>query len=414
MKARLTTLALALTLAATAVAAPPPTPPNPKSTGTPPVGSQPPTTSAGAGQSVGGTAAPLSADQLKVLDEALSKAGAIVADVESMAKGSLDGTGCPPSFSVHSYLQDLHGHRFAKEFGNDIPDADGLDGRHQDASASTKTDWQLYFLCGALASHTSVACSDAAALPFSSYDNGLPKDWTYADECAESYRAQLAETKYLAKAPDFLGACKEYLTHLKGKASPANGGSFDAICAAWRDSSGDARGLATVIQHNLNPSVPIKDAVYIAQEMLTSPNFCSSVQQSWPYQGRICQERQDYRKALAAKDKGLCHGALCRVMMGDGAVACEVYAKKFKTAACSRIYSAEYLTAAETNFKHYADQVDAALGGSEPAVGNPKLLKEFNSRLDKLYDLRDRFDKASQTISPKKASTAPAPKKKGA
>jgi hypothetical protein len=423
MKARMTTLALALTLAATAVAAPPPTPPSPKSTGTPPVGSQPPSTPTPGGQSVGGNSAPLSADQLKVLDEALSKANAIVVDVESMTKG--DGTGCPASFTVREYMEDLRAKRTSKQTGDDLVDQDS--GRKEDGGA--KLEWQFYYLCEALATKNVAACAEAGSVtpktlnrntsmkaglqdPNAITDDAalqMQQSQSYEGKCSNSFYQERTRGAFIGKSPQFMELCKQSLSHMTPLKSPA---SAEPICSAWQAYNGDPQPFVNAIQAGVAHPLKREYALGIVSEMTVAPGVCSGLERE--YYRRLCREQEDYRKALTTKNASACRGGICRVLMGEGLVACESYARKFKAGACTQHYAADFVEAREKDFKRYADQVEGFLSSADSGIGDPKQLKEFNARLDKLYELRDRFDRAADAVAPKSAPRkvpAPATKK---
>jgi len=423
MSARTMTLALILGGAALVSAAPLPKPPA-GAPGAGNAGAAPPT--AGGGSVTGGGAsAPLSPEQIKALDENMRQAETIVLDMESIAKGGVDGTGCPPSFTVREYMQDLRSRGSSKETGDDILDSDAT---HKEDSGA-KIEWQFYFLCQALATRNPGACAEASAVTPKtlnrevSYKSGLQdpnamsteqalameQSQSYQGKCTISYYQERVRAAYTAKAPNFMDVCREGVSRLTEVKDAASG---ESVCRALRDYSGDPEPFVAAMQAGVAHPLKREFVLGALREMTVAPGTCASLPRE--YYRRLCREQEEYRQALAAKSAAPCRGGICRVLMGDGLIACDSYSKKFRAAACTQHYAAEFAAGRARTFKSYADQIEKTLSASDSGLGDPKAMKEFNARIDRLYDLRDRFDRAADKINPGAARKTPGAAKKGA
>lgn len=420
MSARLTCLALILGAVA-AVAAPAPQPAAAPGKGAVMAGgSQPVVTPTG-------SSVPLTPDQLKALDSSLAQAESIVLDLESIASGGVDGTGCPPSFTVRDYMQDLRSRRTSKETGDDIIDSDST---HKEDSGA-KAEWQFFYACQALATRNPAACAEAGSVVPKTVNknvdykaglqdpNAMPEDkalamqqaQSYEGKCVNSFYQERARAAYVSKAANFVDVCRESLPHL---AEVKDAPSAEAICRAWQSYSGTPEPFIAAMQSGLKNPLKREYALNVIREMTVAPGACAA--QSRESARRMCREMEDFRSAFASKNKDACKNGICRVLMGDGQGACESYSKKFRAAACNQHYATTFASSREGTFKSVTDGIEKSLGASDAGIGDPKALKEFNARLDKLYDLKDRFTRASVKINPgsaKKSASAPAagPKK---
>jgi len=117
----------------------------------------------------------------------------------------------------------------------------------------------------------------------------------------------------------------------------------------------------------------------------------------------ICEERVKFRAAFAKKSAAGCgDGGICRVLMGEPAVACEIYAAEFKKQACREIYAPRYAADQSWAFTGLVDPVVASL--SNAALGDAKAEAEVSRRLDAVFALRERMEAAARRIFPKKKS----------
>lgn len=359
-----------------------------------------------------GDGAPLTPEQIKGLDSALNLAEGIVIDVESIAKGGVDGTGCPPTFTVREYMQDMRNGRYSKQTGDDLVDHDAT---HKE-DAGPKLEWQLYYLCQAVAAKNAGACAEADFIKPKTlhkdvnYKDGLQDpgamsteaalamqaSQSYQGKCANAYAQVRAVSAFLSRAPDFLEVCRESIPKLAELRSPA---AAEPMCRAWRDYNGSAEPFLQAIQTGVAHPLKREYALGVIREMTAAPGACAGVEHA--YFKRVCGEMEDYKRALAARTPGACRGGICKVLMGEGLLSCEGYAKSFRTSACDLAYRDSFLTSREGTFKSYADQIEKTLASSDAGIGNARALKEFNARLDRLYDLRARFDAAAEEISPK-------------
>lgn len=394
MKAR-TAAAAALGAALLAGAAPPAPPPPPSSA----PGSQAPSQ--------------VGPEQLKQVDATLRQAEDIVLDVESMARGGSDGSGCPASFTVRAYMEDIRAKRLSKEAGDDL--IDSADGAKEDSGP--KLAWQFYYVCEALAAKNPAACAEADSVKPKTlnrsvnYKQGLQnpdamseeqalqmqQSQSYQGKCVNAYHLQSARAAYVARSPQFMDVCKQAVPHFAEVKDPASG---EAMCRAWRDYNGDAGPFIAAIQAGVAHPLKREYALGVVREMTVAEGVCSTLDRE--YFRRACKEMEDYRAAFQAKDAGRCRTGVCRVLMGQGAAACESYGKQFRASACTQRYAADFVAGREKSFKAYADQVESALGEGA-GLGAAKQLKEINARLDKLYDLRARFDRAADSVVPKTA-----------
>lgn len=422
MSARTMTLALILGCAAFVSAAPLPNPPSSPGAGN---AGAAPATAGGGSVTGGGGSVPLSPEQVKLLDENLRQAESIVLDMESIAKGGVDGTGCPPSFTVREYMQDLRSRRSSKETGDDILDSDST--RKEDGGA--KIEWQFYYLCQALATKNPGACAEAASVTPKtlnrevSYKSGLQdpnaisteqalamqQSQSYQGKCTISYYQERVRAAYVAKAPNFMDVCREGVSRMTEVKDAA---SAEAVCRALRDYNGDPEPFVAAMQSGVAHPLKREFVLGVVREMTVAPGSCASLPRE--YYRRLCREQEEYRQALAAKSAASCRGGICRVLMGEPLIACESYSKKFRASACTQHYAAEFAAGRGRTFKSYADQIEKTLNSSDAGVGDPKTMKEFNARIDRLYELRDRFDRAGDKINPGAARKAPAAGKKGA
>jgi hypothetical protein len=383
---------------------------------------KPPSAMPGAAVAVTGSSAPpapLTPDQLKALDSGLAEAEGIVLDLESIASGGVDGTGCPPSFTVRDYMLDLRARRGSKETGDDIMDSDAS---HKE-DAGPKLDWQFYYVCEALATRNPASCAEASSVTPKTlhrdvtYREGLQdpnaisedqalklqQSQSYEGKCVNSFYQERARAAYLSKASNFLDVCRDALPRMT---QPKDDAGSVAICKAWRDYNGNPEPFIAALQAGLAHPLKRAFALDIVREMTVAPGACAALPRE--YYRRMCREQEDFRKALEGRNKDLCRTGICRVLMGDGQAACEAYGKKFRAAACTQRYAVSFLDSRAGSFKAITEQLDKAMAASDAGIGDPKALKAFNARLDKLYDLRDRFTRASEKINPGSTRKTPA------
>lgn len=418
MKARTTTMALVAVLAVAASAAP-----NPQSPTSSPKGVAAPTGPTGAPVSASDKPVLLTPEQLRTIDDSLSKAEVFVLDAESVAKGGGDGSGCPAGFTVREYMQDMRAKRISKQTGDDL-----LTGEKAAMSeGGAKLEWQLYYLCQAIAMKNPMACADAASVSAKTLNRDIAlksglqdpnamseeevlqklSSQNYDGKCTISYYQETARAAFLSKSPKFLDICKQAAPRISDLKDPA---ASEAMCRAWQGYNGDPDPFVRAIEGGVAHPLKRDFALGVVREMTVAPGVCATLKRE--YDRRLCREQEDFRKAAAAHDAGQCRGGICRVLMGDGLAACESFARKFKPDACTQVYAGDFVASREKSFKALADQIETFLGGSDAGMGNLKQLKELNARLDRLYDLRDRFDRAAETVAPKKIP-APAAKKRG-
>jgi hypothetical protein len=346
-------------------------------------------------------------EQLKTIDGALAQASAIVKDLESMATGGVDGTGCPPSFSISDYMRDMREKKNAKITGDDIRDEDGK---------GPKLDWQFFYLCRAVATNSPESCAEADSITpktlkrGTNYREGLqnPNAMTedqalamqssssYAGKCRFYYYQSRLTQAYISKDPKFMQICDAAAPHLASIPSPQ---AADPVCRAMRAYTGDPEAFVRALNGAVSQPFKREYALGVLDEMTAKPGACAKI--SRPYSHRLCEETSAYRSALAAKKSAVCgRRGLCRVLMGEPKFACELYLRDVKKEACGLVYSKSFLETRAASFKTLTDQIQTYLGGSGAGLGDVKDLKAFNARLDRLFQLRRRFQQASDAIAP--------------
>ena len=335
----------------------------------------------------------LTPESIKRIDLALGQAEVVVTSLEAVAKSGPDGGGCPANITVRKISADLKNKQLSKETGDDLPDS--ADSARGDASA--KVEWQLYNLCQALAAKSAAPCADASAITPKTDDHRSGRrgaSASYQDTCTRNFHKDRVRAAYIARSANFLDVCREALPQV---APFKDAAATEAACKAWL--SGGADGLAGAITTGLSRPMPREEAMQAALEMSAQPGICAKLPTDLVR--RTCREQDSYRKALAAGNASPCAGGICRLLMGGGAPACESYAKSVKSVVCVSRYGPDFVAASEKDFKAALDPAAAFIDNANPAGGDPKALKDLDSRLDRLYALRDRFQKASDLIAPK-------------
>lgn len=344
-----------------------------------------------------GTAAPRpTADPLKAVDADLLKCEDLAAQLERAQTDRAKGTGCPPGVRAGDLASDLRGGKLAKLLGGTLPEENGA-----------QRDWQVYHVCRALAASDPGPCVDAGAIaaPGVDYIGASKKPVTYRENCEIAYYQTRAEVAAIRKDPRFMDVCREALPHLAPFKDDA---AVAALCIAWRDDAGGSReGMVAALQAGLARPMSREYAVDAVREISADPSYCGKV--SDDYLVETCRETASFRLALAASDAGKCRGGLCRALMGQGAAACDPYAKTFLRVACTQDYANDYARDVRKRFEDIAGKAESDLTALDAGASGPRELAEIGSRLDRLYDLRARLDRAAAAYAPLAAHAAAAP-----
>lgn len=218
-------------------------------------------------------------------------------------------------------------------------------------SADFYSHWYLYSLCRALATRDVSACRDA----------GSP---AVARGCPSTYELERVRAAFIAGAPEAQALCREGLVR-SGTVKPPSAGP---VCRAW--GSGDVELFGRAIMDAREGRLSAARAQLKARELLAQPQSCPRLEHE--PERRLCEEQAAYRRALAAKDAGVCGaGGICRALMGQGPGVCEVYSRGVRVLAV-------------------LDMAERVIASTDVGPADLALLKEFDVRVDRLYALRER------------------------
>ncbi len=364
--------------------------------------SAPPVPGAGQGSAEARAAASASsAEAAAKADVLLAESEIWVSEMEAAVKGGSDGSGCPPNFSLRTFLRDKKDKKTSKEIGEEIPDPDG----------KTKVEWEFYNVCNALSAKSPAACSELGEVvrqeqdkSLNAYTKGVAGGGgssyaaynTAKDKCNASYLFMRAKVAAVSRDPNFIAACKDTAPGMPPMKSPA---SVDAICAAWQNSSsGSLDALSAAIANGVKTPLKPEYVREVAREMVSDPAWCAASDQDDAKLG--CMELNDYRAALAKKDAKTCKGGLCRMLMGAGAASCEPYAQKVKKQVCARYYRTKFSEDRGPLIEERLKIAEALITGAAGKVGGLKEAQAFTERLDRVYTLRDRLNAATLVLTP--------------
>jgi len=333
------------------------------------------------------------AEKLRLLDAALARAEGYVAALESAARGRETGDGCPPGLRVKDLVADLRGRRLAATLGGNLPEAGGA-----------KRDWQVYHICRALAASDPAICADADAIASSGgeYSGAAPLAATYRVNCEVAYQQTRAVAASVRRDPRFPDICRDALPHL---APFKDAAAVDAVCRAWsEDKGGGHEPLLAAMAAGLTRAMGREYLLGAARELTADPAYCPKL--SNDYMAAVCRELDDFRRASAAADASRCRGGVCRVLMGGGAASCDDYSRGFMRVACAKSYAAAFTADSREAFARLSGEAERTLAGLDAGASGPVELEQVGVRLDRLYALRARMDKASAAYAPLAATPA--------
>jgi hypothetical protein len=325
---------------------------------------------------------------LAAIDGDISVAEALTREMESLAKGGPDGSGCPVNLDSRSFHDNLK--RDLKS-GPLLKEIFGKAGKAADKSA-----WSLYYLCLAIATKDVGVCADLPTLDFTPAPAGAPmKNKNSQSDCAAIAQIVQLYRAYDSSAPGFLDTCVSAATKAEegGWASPA---ALRGMCRAVSDYKGNPESFIAAARAARRPSPSSAEALQLLQEITGDPKACAGADSD--FAAAFCRERVDARKAAQAKDPKLCGGGLCSVMIGGPAGACDGYKAEIRKSACKAYFTPRYAAESTKAFTRLQEKVTAALNGSNQ--NDLKLAKAVNERLEKLYALRGRFDAAATVVAP--------------
>lgn len=332
-------------------------------------------------------------ENLQLLDAALARAEGHVADLEAAARGRETGDGCPPGLRVKDLVADLRARRLATVLGGNLPEDGGA-----------KRDWQVYHICRALAASDPAICVDADAIASSGgeYTGAAPLAATYRVNCEVAYQQSRAVAANVRRDPRFPEICRDALPHL---APFKDAAALDAVCRAWsEDKGGGHEPLLAAMGAGLTRAMGPEYLLGAARELTADPAYCPKLGND--YMAAVCRELDDFRRATAAADARRCRGGVCRVLMGGGAASCDDYSRSFMRVACAKSYAASFTADSRTAFTRLSDEAERTLAGLDAGASGPVELEQVGARLDRLYALRARMDKASAAYAPLAATPA--------
>ncbi len=340
---------------------------------------------------------PFTPAQQATVDAALTRAETVTEDMEALASGAADGSGCPKNATVRDISADYKAGKFAKGTAGEIHNLIGKD----------PDRWEMANVCLAYARKDAQICSDMIA-PDHDVDpvdiNDHPLDFTRG-RCRSFARILPVYRAYDAKDPGFVDLCAGLASNFDGLTSPA---ALRKACSALAVYNGDPEPFITAYTAAVNPPPSRNEAMENLQKLTADPKLCDKF--IYASQKEVCKERVSFQRAAASKNKAACRGALCRVMMGDPASACETYAADVKKAICRASYLPGYVDDQTRAFQLLSDQVVTALANE--GLDDQASLRAVNQRLDRLFALRARMDDAVARVAPKAppAKTAASPK----
>ncbi|MFI5346165.1 MAG: hypothetical protein ACHQ51_07305 [Elusimicrobiota bacterium] len=324
--------------------------------------------------------------QQATVDAAIARARALTEEMESLAAGGADGSNCPKGVTVKEISEDYKANRFSK----------GINGEIRRLVGKDSDGWEMANACSAYASKNPAQCSSMLA---SDYDED-PKDLPdhpldfMRGRCGAFAKILPVYRAYDAKDPAFVEACVGLAPSFDGLTSPD---ALRKACQALADYKGDPEPFIAAYSAAVNPTPSRTEAMDNLQKLTGDQKLCDKY--IYSVQREVCKERGSFQRASASKSKGACRGALCRVMMGEPAGACETYAADVKKAICRVAYLPAYVDDQTRAFQGLSDQVVAAV--SNAGLTDLAALKEVNQRLDHVFALRARFDDAANKIAPK-------------
>lgn len=338
----------------------------------------------------------LTAEVLKSVDDLLARAEFAAENLETAAAGGTDGSGCPKDVTPRGIAADVNAGKLPKELAGVILAAIVQNGEQ----------WELYHACAAYALKDPGLCAEMLTTdpPLPPKQVAEHPETTMRGRCSAFASILPVYRAYDSKDPSFVDKCAALAPTISGLTSAE---ALRKSCQAWAAYKGDPDDFVDAYSLVVSPAPSRQEALDTLAKLTGDPKLCET--QTYPSRKAVCRERAAFQRAMAAKDKAACKGPLCRALMGEPAVVCDVYAVPVKKAACRAFYGPRYAEERTRDFQRYADEAVAALANK--GLESLASLKAVNERLDRLFQARARLDAAVDKIAPKIIVAKGAPQK---
>lgn len=336
--------------------------------------------------------APLSAEDFQRIDAGIARAESLTKAAEKAAAAppDADGGACPGGATASGMSMAA---RFAR--APSTGPAAGLLTRIVIENASA---WRRYNVCLAIALKNPKVCSRMAtsAAPPGAEPRQPGREAEREDCETEAGQAAIFRA-FDAQDPKLYDVC---VAGLRGDTPEA----VQKACRAVADYRGDA--AAFVAAWSAARHKTPQEGQRALHELL-GDEPCPT--DKYDAMRDVCEERALWRKALKKGSSSACGGdGVCRVLMGEPAVACESYLGEMKKAACRQIYLPRFAAEQAYEFATTTDPLVAAL--SNAGHSNARGEAEVSRRLDAIFALRARMRAAAKVLQPPPIpQAAPAP-----
>ncbi len=274
-------------------------------------------------------------------DAVLSSAAAVVAELETVASGGVDGTGCPAGVTAEAISRDLRGGAFKD-----------LEGELQKAIGDTSR-WERYHVCLAVARKDVGVCRAMASVEPEMTPEELERharmlEVTTQDRCV-GYATEFMLYRLLAdRVPAFVDGCVAAPEHKRLASSPA---ALRRFCRALLAYDGDPAPLRAA----LPPGVDADRLPQIVSEVFGDEKQCPTLQ--YEKDRDFCREHVSFLRRHASGKASDCYGGLCRVLAGEPETACEGYVRGIRAEACRTVYAPVWAKEQSRRFEALADAV---------------------------------------------------------
>lgn len=349
--------------------------------------------------------APPSPERLRAVDAVIAKAELIARGLEKVADGAERGGGCPPGAAASGLAVDAAVSRFAG-----AASTGAVAGELSRIVLADLPRWQRYHVCMAVALKNPRVCAGLGLTGTPSNPGArrsLLGDGTPRGSCADYARMIDVYRSLAAKEPAFIDKCAALAPYVEGPTAPA---ALRKVCEEVLAYSGDPEPYVKAFSQAVSGATREK-AMESLHEWLGDAQGCAGLAAE---EKALCDDRAAFQAAFAKGKIDACGDRpLCRVMMGAPALACEADSTEVRAAACRIIYTPRYAADQSWAFRNLTDPEIAAL--SVAGLGDARSEAAVNARLDALFALRERVERAARRVAPKPtAAGIPAPRPRAA